>query len=687
MGKENVSPSASPPRKKHEGSSIETEIPDNEDEMEVVEEIKYSDIFNKDKDNVEDIEMVDIESEAKELIRIMQENRIKELEVTIKEMKEQKVKDDLKIIKLETQIEKLRSISSQASTKIKSLSYKISKVHDEYLPFLKGFNLRYRATPDGACVTNSAAIHIFEDEDEGPKLKRLINNYIADNWDNYFVYKIPLPYTETVGVGKHSKTIIKTTKEELLEFLRSEESLLVFTDTQELLAIANIFNIKINVFTFGEFGHRWSEVHPDPDMTSSSAEQDLGKVVPDMFLYHSNETHYDLLVRNDSRLAALGPLAGVVLDNEKEDQVASMKDLEVETEPEKPKVSSEEWETVNRIKKNRNQPQTERKNDEILLQEEVVDSDVKSIDETLLFNSKLCGKRRASPQEEAEDTSMNSKIYKCDKCEQSLESFGLLVAHKAEAHDNRIVCSICRENVNGESDLKKHIEDVHVIDISAPTINKCKKCKFEFQSEGILKAHMKNHTDIKLQECDFCDAIFYNKTGLNNHLNSVHTAEKMHDEWPCNDCPFQASSSAILMKHLQITGHQPSKSIINGRKDLEDYRQCYTCKMDFNGFNNLMNHRKAVHPSNKKCWDFQQGECTRGQTCWYVHGEELEESLDKFNCDDCGKVFKGRSKFMRHKKFLHKEKVPICENFRRKKCQRTDNDCWFQHKNEEKKHF
>ena len=208
----------------------------------------------------------------------MQENRIKQLEVTIKDMKEQKRKDDMKMMMLESKIEELKSRSSQTSTKIKSLSNKISKVDEDHLPFLKGFNLRYRATPDGACVTNSTAVHIFEDEDEGPKLKRIVNNYIADNWDNYFVYKIPLPYTETVGVGEHSKTITKTTKDELLEFLRSEESLLVFSDTQELLAIANIFNIKINIFTFGETGQLWSEIHPDPDMIVSGAEQDLGNV-------------------------------------------------------------------------------------------------------------------------------------------------------------------------------------------------------------------------------------------------------------------------------------------------------------------------------------------------------------------------------------------------------------------------
>ena len=41
----------------------------------------------------------------------------------------------------------------------------------------------------------------------------------------------------------------------------------------------------------------------------SEAESKLGKLMPDMALYHSDQTHYDLLVKDDSRLALLGLLA------------------------------------------------------------------------------------------------------------------------------------------------------------------------------------------------------------------------------------------------------------------------------------------------------------------------------------------------------------------------------------------
>ena len=85
----------------------------------------------------------------------------------------------------------------------------------------------------------------------------------------------------------------------LLEFLRSEESLLVYSNTQELIAGANLFNIKIFIFTYTGW---WSEVWPDPDMAAES-EIKFGKWAPDMYLYNSQETHYDLLVAENSRLA------------------------------------------------------------------------------------------------------------------------------------------------------------------------------------------------------------------------------------------------------------------------------------------------------------------------------------------------------------------------------------------------
>ena len=81
--------------------------------------------------------------------------------------------------------------------------------------------MTYKTIGNGACLENALAVHVYEDETEGPKVKRRINNHVADNWDTYYKYKIELPYTEVVGVGENAKTVTKNTREEMLEFLRS----------------------------------------------------------------------------------------------------------------------------------------------------------------------------------------------------------------------------------------------------------------------------------------------------------------------------------------------------------------------------------------------------------------------------------------------------------------------------------
>ena len=60
--------------------------------------------------------------------------------------------------------------------------------------------MMYKALGNGACAQNCTAVHAYEDEVEGDKVKERINHHMADNWDNYYQYKFGLPYVETVGL-------------------------------------------------------------------------------------------------------------------------------------------------------------------------------------------------------------------------------------------------------------------------------------------------------------------------------------------------------------------------------------------------------------------------------------------------------------------------------------------------------
>ena len=212
------SPTSSPPRKK-----------------------ENIDIDGKD----DSVEMMDIEIDANGVVIKMLENRIKQLE---------KIKDDL-----EKEIAQLKLKPNGNAVKDTNRPPKhLSKVHAAHLSKLKGYSWRYIAEANGACATNSLAVAIHEDEDEGPKLKRRTLDHIADHYATYYVNKIGLPYVETVGVGVDSKVVTKETDEEMVAFLRSEEAMTVFANTHELLAVANMYNIRIHVFSYGGLKDGWS---------------------------------------------------------------------------------------------------------------------------------------------------------------------------------------------------------------------------------------------------------------------------------------------------------------------------------------------------------------------------------------------------------------------------------------------
>ena len=137
---------------------------------------------------------------------------------------------------------------------------------------------------------------------------------------------------------------------------------------------------------------------------------------------------------------------------------------------------------------------------------------------------------------------------------------------------------------------------------------KCDFCTSEFETNALLVAHEKTHQSNQYS-CKYCKKVFHEEDTLNKHLKE-HTSA----QWNCMDCSFQGNCESDLMKHLKITSHQPSHTVEDKRKIFQDYKQCYTCKMDFDGFFNLMNHRKIVHPSNKKCRNFP-GSCTFDKDC------------------------------------------------------------------------
>ena len=81
-------------------------------------------------------------------------------------------------------------------------------------------------------------------------------------------------------------------------------------DHHDLQAVCNMYQVPVHVLTVGvmglaEPGARWTHLEPDIRLKSFSTAY-VG--LPDMWLFHTDNNHFDLIVRRDRVLAAEGTL-------------------------------------------------------------------------------------------------------------------------------------------------------------------------------------------------------------------------------------------------------------------------------------------------------------------------------------------------------------------------------------------
>ena len=202
LSKQIKSPITSPLRKKP------CNVEDNHEDIEMeIGEIIDDMIINVQKEDV------NLEKVSQNMHKLLNQ-RIKELESELEKEREEnkKLKKELKHIKHNEVVVK-KSPEKVAS----HLPKHLTKVHEKHLDQLKGFTMRYCATPDGACLVHCMTAHIScsEDKSEREINRKRINSHIADYFEPYYSSKIGLPYTETVGVGRNCKKVICNTNEVL----------------------------------------------------------------------------------------------------------------------------------------------------------------------------------------------------------------------------------------------------------------------------------------------------------------------------------------------------------------------------------------------------------------------------------------------------------------------------------------
>ena len=100
-----------------------------------------------------------------------------------------------------------------------------------------------------------------------------------------------------VGVGANAFRVYLSTVHDFLNFLRSNDSLRMYNNSQlDIVNLANMFGIRIATFTYNinDQPPRWTWHSPHQYITSYSQHRNVEG--PDMWLFHEDDCHYDLLV-------------------------------------------------------------------------------------------------------------------------------------------------------------------------------------------------------------------------------------------------------------------------------------------------------------------------------------------------------------------------------------------------------
>ena len=631
----------SPPQKRKKNQIYEEELLKSEDEIEEME------IDSIETESVEKMELKEI-SDLMDNRIINRDNKRREEQLTTDKMK--KKEETEKRLEKEIQIKIIKKEKKQKKQKIKNEKKKqkqkqkqiqaeklnvpnLSPVPENCKHLVNEDDILYVVPGDGNCAPNCAAAFLFNDEIYGAQLRRVMNVFFADHWHDRYKYITQcsegFPFVRKVGGGGEIRF---TDPEKLINYLKhSEEAAYIWSDSEDLSIIADIYQIKIKVITTKGKNDKNPIVNWIFPEESLKVFSDFTKAdINDMTLLHENDIHFNLVISKNSDLAKLGSLSyrfnvGPLLkrneeekeNNETEDNV---KDMDTEM-VEATQLSKNTTELETKL------AQSEEKRKELL--EKYLKLEKKYTEETEKLKTEIKDLKEMIKLNETIENNITEKPK---------ETYSEIVkksSKREESKEKEYNCMECCFQGTEKSELSRHFYLKHIkVSVS------CKYCGEGFPSNSQLNDHIQSvhtkHTAIKSRPRE---EIFATRRYQNNHVNSKH---------------------------------RDTASI-----------NCRLCCEEFSTKHGLMDHRKTKHiESVAFCRKKLQANCPyTDEKCWWNHDEKFKENI---NCFICGETFDNKNEMMKHRKRKHSNLIKHCTEFSLNKCRFKDEQCWFKHQTEDK---
>ena len=227
------------------------------EEMEIDEANDKMDVGDKNMDNNSEQEEMKKRSEMHDK-RVLENQRKRDQEEQRlkleKEEAERKKNDAVKEKEMEEKVERKKRKASikQQKKKIKRKLNKyplnVTELPENVKHLLDDGDLQLQVPPDGACGPNAGAAHLFKDPKYGPNFRIQMNNFIADRW-HYYQDKISFPYIRKIGVTGDFIRFDIGEEEKFCQFLRTKRAAFLWTDSEDLQVMANMYQMQIKVIT------------------------------------------------------------------------------------------------------------------------------------------------------------------------------------------------------------------------------------------------------------------------------------------------------------------------------------------------------------------------------------------------------------------------------------------------------
>ena len=574
------------------------------------------------------IEMMDVDeelvirSQKKDEKVMLKQKKIDEEEEKVKELKRKneiiRENEEMQKKKMKTS---LKTKKSKKKTKkdiaVKGVNSKVKDIPEKYDEILKEVGIDRKeycicsVEPDGACGSTCTSLHCHRDRKLARYVRRNINEYLVRFWPFFQPY-FKFPYVVSVGLG----TEPFETEESFLEFLKTDaKSGLMWMDHSGLQVVSNIYQISIHILTTGVAGMdepkaRWTHLEPDERLSAFSTVQ---KGLPDMYLMHVDETHFDLIIRKDSDLAIEGSVDEMreANDDKKEEE---KEDKEAEPEPAEGAAVGPGY--MGWTVKDNNETEVGFKN-RVAEVKEVYDEMRREFEELKKDLYKKVNKEMAKVKLEVKDA---KDAYK--KC---VEDLRLETRARNEAET---MAKVLKDTLDAKKDLEKK-EGIEVMEVDEKVEDDGGEWKQQRKQTKRTNKRNRQKSESKeenMLNCDLCSMVVESPAELRSHRET-------HEKFYCTQCDESFSKKREFMEHV------PTHT--------ENMFKCEECEATFDQERLFKKH--IDKHAGKKVFECEQCNLTFQQEKLFRRHEQIHTEETVFTCDECDETFKIEREFRSHR--------------------------------------